>query len=125
MKRQKKSPPRDSSLENDVGTERRRKPRIFDPFPAKVKGTNLDGESFETETVIDNLSADGLYLRLMQRVKQGAKLSVVFQLSLKPGAEAVSQPRVAVKGLVLRTESKPGGVFGVAITFDRARFLFA
>lgn len=84
----------------------------------------MDGESFETETVIDNLSADGLYLRLMRAVKQGAKLSVVFHLSLKTGAEAVSQPRVAVKGLVLRTESKPGGVCGVAITFDRSRFLF-
>jgi hypothetical protein len=121
---QKKSGPSDSSLVNDVGTERRRKPRIYDPFPAKVQGTDINGESFETMTVIDNLSADAMYLRLMQRVKQGTKLSVLFQLSLKTGAEAVSQPRVAVQGSVLRTETRAGGVCGVAITFDRSRFLF-
>ena len=84
----------------------------------------MDGESFESETVIDNLSADGLYLRLLQHVERGASLSVVFQLSLKVGTGADSPPRVAVKGLVLRTESKPGGVWGAAITFDRSRFLF-
>jgi hypothetical protein len=123
MKRQKETTTTERSSVNDVRTERRSSPRIYDPFPATVRGKDADGESFESETVIDNLSADGLYLRLMQHVKQGARLSVVFQLSLKGGSG--SRPRVSVKGLVLRTESKPGGVWGAAITFDRSRFLFS
>ena len=78
--------------------------------------------------MIDNLCADGLYLRLMRPVERGAKLSVVFRLSTSTAAaaaaKAVAQPRVAVKGVVLRSESKPGGACGVAITFERPRFLF-
>src|SRR5262245_29330904 len=62
----------------DAGAERRRHPRLRKPFPATVRGVDAYGESFEADTVLDNLSAGGLYLRLGRCVKQKTKLFVII-----------------------------------------------
>lgn len=101
--------------------ERRSKPRIYVPFHATVRGKRIEGEEFNVETVLDNVSGEGLYMRMMPSVKEGTLLSIV--LSLYTGSSPTPDaPRVVIEGVVLRVENKPGGVCGVAVAFDRVRF---
>ncbi len=101
--------------------ERRRKARIYLPFPAVVEGVNTSGEHFKVDTVLDNLSKEGLYLRVFPCVTQGSEISVVFCLS-ESAVESLS-PRVSIKGTVLRVEERPGGACGVAVQFKSPRFM--
>jgi PilZ domain len=86
-----------------------------------VRGVDVSGEAFEIHTVLDNFSASGLYVRLQRRVDPGMKLFAIVRVSAS-GPE-VPAPRVAVRGVVLRTEPQPNGTWGVAIRFTRYRFL--
>jgi hypothetical protein len=100
--------------------ERRRKARIYIPFPASVEGVDVNGEGFRINAVLDNLSADSLYLRIMERVKPGAILSILFRLSTAATDEAATSS-VAVRGTVIRTDEKPGGACGIAVKFNSPR----
>ena len=104
------------------GVERRGKPRIEIPFPSTVHGVDATGERFAIETVLDNISSSGLYLRLRQRIEPGATLFVIASLSNTQRLDR--QPlRVAMHGVVLRAELKPDGQGGVAMVFSHYRFL--
>lgn len=102
-----------------AGHERRRKPRIATPFPTRVRGVNVAGEAFEVESVLDNLSSDGLYLRLGQQVKEKAKLEFLIRMS---GVEQQQAPTIQAHGVVLRAEIKPGGIVGLAVKLTHHRF---
>jgi hypothetical protein len=104
------------------GTERRIKPRIFEHFRATVHGMNADGEPFTVETVLENISASGLYLRLSQTVEVGAELLVVSRLS-NPANGKNSGPLLAIGGNVIRLGEKNGETCGVAVEFTLTRFL--
>jgi len=104
------------------GIERRRRPRIYDPFPTTVRGIDADGEAFESETVLDNFGAGGLYLRLPRRVEPGAKLDFVIRLSPIPGKD-VDAARVVMHGVVLRADPRPCDICGVAVGSINYRFL--
>ena len=65
----------------DDGKERRRHIRLCASFPVMVRGQDTSGESFEVNTVLENISAGGLYVRLGRCVKQGTKLFAVVRLS--------------------------------------------
>lgn len=101
--------------------DRRSKPRICVPFHATVWGVNNEGEKFTVDTVLDNMSGDGLYMRMMPSVKQGTRLSIEIRLHT-PSQGADGSSRTLVEGIVLRFENKAGGVSGVAVAFDRVRF---
>ena len=101
--------------------ERRRKPRISTPFPARVKGIDADGLAFEVETVLDNLSSDGCYLRIMPCVEKGALIEVVFKLVT--ALDSRPARAVKVKGTVMRADERPGGVCGIAMLFRTRRFI--
>ena len=107
----------------DDGTERRSVLRIELPFPATVRGVNATGERFTIDTLLDNLSTHGLYVRLAHRVPPGARLLVVVRLSTIPDPE-VPAANVALHGVVLRAEPQPDGRWGLAVQFDRHRFLY-
>ena len=102
--------------------DRRRKPRIDEPFAARVRGVDGRGNSFEAEAVLANLSAAGLYLRLKRHVEEGLRLFIFLQLAtrLMPGSKGL---RVAAHGRVLRSEPLPYGACGVAVVFERYRHL--
>jgi hypothetical protein len=106
------------------GTERRSKPRIKGAFPTVVRGVDAGNETFQIETVIDNISAGGLYLRLRQRLEPGMTLFFLTSLST-PGCVNLTAPRLALHGLVLRTELTHGGACGVAVALSNYRFLGA
>jgi hypothetical protein len=98
--------------------ERRRTPRIEVPFPAIVRGVDVDAQAFETHTALDNLSCYGLYLRLAQQVAPGMRLFVVIRLSVAPNANCI-----ALRGVVLRMEPRTG-VFGISVGFTHHRFIY-
>lgn len=100
--------------------ERRSKQRIYNPFPVLVRGTTADGKPFEMHTVLDNLSACGLYLRLPKRLEPGCKLSIAIQFSNTTGFAAPVM-RVLVHGEVIRVNPQPGGIYGLAVAIKRHR----
>jgi PilZ domain len=104
------------------GLERRGKPRLYQAFPVKVRGTDEGGRAFETEALLDNLSVSGLYVFLPHNVEQGAVLTVTIRLS---SAESFvgSAARVLTHGVVVRVKPRADGYYGVAIAFKNYRSL--
>ena len=100
--------------------ERRKKPRISTPFPARVRGITSSGEAFEAESVLDNFSSGGLYIRLTQQVAEQAKLQFSIRMV---GAANAQAPTVEARGIVLRAEAKPGGILGLAVKLTHHRFM--
>lgn len=100
--------------------ERRSKSRIYDPFPATVRGVDVSGTPFQGKTVIDNISTGGLYLRLMQRLERRTTLYIVVQLS---NTQIDGEPglRLHLSGEVLRVEPRVGGACGFAISIKHNR----
>jgi hypothetical protein len=107
-----------------TGQERRTSLRIQTPFPAAVRSVEVADQPFEEHTVLDNFSNYGLYLRLARRVRQGMRLFVLLRFSVSPNADA-AVAWIELHGLVLRTESHPGSVFGTAIRVTHRRFIYA
>ena len=110
------------SLPSERLVERRRKPRIVEYFPVKVRGVDANGEAFELDATLDNLSAGGLYMKLTRRVESDKRLFIVIRLSAA-FTDKVSAPRIAVRGRVVRSEQQSTGTYGLAIAFTRHRFL--
>jgi len=102
--------------------ERRGTSRIFDPFPAIVSGVDESGTTFKSTTIIDNISTTGLYLRLMQRPENRAKLYIVVQLS-NAMVDSESMMRLHISGEVLRVEPRLGGACGLAISIKHNRLI--
>jgi hypothetical protein len=103
--------------------ERRSVPRIAAPFPATVRGVDQAGDRFRIDTVLDNFSAAGLYVRLARPIEPGATLFVVVRFTVAP-APKLAAPGVAARGVVVWAEPQPGA-WGIAMKFTRQRFLYA
>ena len=102
--------------------ERRRYPRLYEPFPMLARGVEAGGAACETGTVLDDCSAGGLSLRLPWRVAVGATLCAVVRLTTDLFSWAAA-PCVAVHGVVRRVESRPDGTYGAGVACTRHRFL--
>jgi hypothetical protein len=107
-----------------TGHERRNSTRIQTPFPVMVRSVEVNEQPFEEHTILDNLSSCGLYLPLTRRVRQGVTLFVLIRFSVSYDADA-SVAWIELYGKVLRTEPRPGSVFGTAIRFTHHRFIYA
>jgi hypothetical protein len=103
-----------------AGSERRKKPRTTTPFPTIVRGVNVAGEEFEVQSVLDNLSSGGLYIRLGQRVKEKTKLEFLIRMSVAQHADAAT---VQARGVVLRVDKQSAGVYGLAVKLTHHRFM--
>lgn len=104
------------------GKERRRKPRIYVPFPATVRGALGSEERFEANTQLENISARGLYLRMSEPIQPGTRIFVVVHLATTSSRENPT-PRVAIRGIVQRVELQADDTFGVAVAITHHRFL--
>jgi len=102
--------------------ERRKKPRLAFPFPVRIRGSDAMGRLFETNTVLDNLSADGLYVRLMRRVNPGARMFFLIQFSVNEMAELTTS-LLAATGYVCRAESQSEGGWGLGVQLSKHRFM--
>ena len=110
---------RQEKMTSTHSAERRRHLRIALPFPAAVVGVNDEGRPFECRTVTDDLSAGGVYLRVAERVREGAEVSVTARLSVSTDRGMV----VRLRGRVLRAEGKPGGAYGLAVQVEESNIL--
>jgi PilZ domain len=106
-----------------TGQERRGSPRIETPFPAAVRSVDIGNQPFKEYVVLDNLSSGGLYLRLARQIQPGTRLFVLIRLSIAPDDDS-STACIALHGVVLRVEPRPGGVFGTAINLAHYRFIY-
>ena len=106
----------------EVHPERRRKPRISEPFKVKVSGKDALGENFEFDTVVDNLSSTGVFLKLPLDVSFGAKVSMLIRLSTAH-IEAREVAKVSVEALVVRKEMVKDKIWGVAFKILKRRFV--
>ncbi len=106
-----------------TGVERRHDLRVELPFSAVVRGVDGTGDRFEEEVVLESLSARGLYVRLRRPMAIGTTLFICVKLWLSDDAD-VRGPQVAVLGTVVRAEGQPDNRCGIAVTFDRHRFLY-
>ncbi len=110
------------SINAGVQIDRRRNLRIYEHFALKVRGVDAEGEKFDIDTVIENLSSGGLYFRLNQRVALGERLFfVIYMLTVRE--EQRTAPVVAAHGKVIRSESKDVGSYGMGVAFYHHRFL--
>ena len=102
---------------------RRNHERLFGPCVAMVRGVDTRGETFTESTVLDNVSAGGLMLKLQRDVPMGARLLIVFAFSTV-ALQDVPVPKVAAHGEVRRVElDSASNVRGVAVRFQHHRFL--
>ena len=102
--------------------ERRFSPRVKVSFPARVRGMDASSRTFREDTVLDNLSDGGAYVRLTRKVKEGSDVMVAVRLSTVMDSRVLAL-RLAAHGTVLRTEPQPDGTWGVAVEFGRRRVL--
>jgi hypothetical protein len=107
-----------------TGNERRASSRIQTPFPVVVRSVEVNEQPFEEHSILDNLGSCGLYLPLTRRVRDGVILFVLIRFSVSHDADA-SVAWIELYGKVLRTEPRPGGLFGTAIRFTHRRFIYA
>ena len=94
-----------------VVSRKGRQPRIYIPLDTIVEGVNRAGARFRCRTVLDNLSKEGLYLRLQEDIAVGTRVSFVIQLSKHGMCQEGA-------GTVLRVEQRLDGKRGVAIKMD-------
>jgi hypothetical protein len=94
---------------------------LREPFPILVQGVDARGRPFRADTVIENLSVTGLYVRLEHEIMAGARLSMILHMA--PTYRRIRAARVAALGIAARTESLPDGKFGVGVSFTQHRVL--
>ncbi|HYJ89292.1 MAG TPA: PilZ domain-containing protein [Pyrinomonadaceae bacterium] len=99
--------------------ERRRKPRISEPFPARIWGVDSGDLPFNVDCVLDNISSTGLYLRMPRRVNAGSEVRLIVHLLSGPTTGVTA----AIQGQILRTEVLADGKHGHAIAINKHRFL--
>jgi hypothetical protein len=109
-----------SALETQA--ERRRKPRINHPFGVKVSGRDTLGEAFAFDTVIDNMSSTGIFLKLPRDVSFGAKVSMLVRLSTRK-QEDLEVANVSLEAVVIRKELLQDESWGLAFLITRRRFV--
>jgi len=106
----------------DIGrhyVERRRKPRLAEPFPARLSGIDSGLAPFYVDCLLDNISSTGLYLRMPKFVDSGSKVRLIVHL-LNGSCEGAT---VALQGCILRSELQADGKHGLAIAIKNHWFL--
>jgi len=102
-------------------SDRRIKPRIICDYPAIIEGYDVDGNKFNEDGKLANLSASGLFMRANCKIENGSKLSVTILLTSPP--LDIDTPKIATNGIVVRTEPQIDGTCGIAVKFNNYKFL--
>jgi hypothetical protein len=91
-------------------------------YHGRVRSVDGIGDTFKTDVIIDNLSVNGLYLRIPWNIKQGSQTCIALPLSTDL-ADVSHKMAVTTRGVALRSEPKSDGSWGVAVAFARYRVL--
>ncbi len=90
-------------------------------YAAIVRGKDLEGKRFEEHARVINLSSGGVYMLLNRAIPVGEDLTV--RIALPTGSLSLGSSKLATSGTVMRGEPKTSGFFGIAVKFNRYRFL--
>ena len=101
--------------------DRRAKPRSNCDYAAIVEGLDGNGNIYNDQGRLVNLSASGLFMLVNRDIESGAAVSITIFLS-DPVVE-VSAPRLSTNGTVVRKEQRTDGSCGVAVKFNNYQFL--
>ena len=114
----------DRPFDTKVGTtskDRRRKPRTYDSFPARVLGVDVDGRKFETEVTLENLSSSGLCAFLPNRMELGTDLLALIRFLAEWYQDGSytedTYARVAAWGKIVRSKVRSDGTNETAVAF--------
>src|SRR5438876_11017966 len=100
--------------------QRRLSPRVHFPYTARLWSTDAAGRTWKADTVLDNISTGGLYLRLNRCVRAAAHVHVAVRLSAA-SAETYPALGLVAECAVLRIEPHPGKTWRAAVEFRRLR----
>ncbi len=114
--------PATPQVEDFAGSDRRRKPRIYDPIPLNVRGVGADGEPYEFETVTVNIGAGGVCALAPRTLRAGEVIFLSIRF-LHAGSAPPHAPKVAARATVQRAEELPGGLFQFAAQFTLRRIV--
>ena len=87
---------------------------IQGPFPALVRGLDVAGQKFETETILEHLSPSIFYLRLSKAVESDSRLFVITR---------VARAKIALLCVVRIIEPPAEGHYGLIADIKHCRFL--
>jgi hypothetical protein len=102
--------------------ERRFSARVEVSFPARLRSIDDCGCTIKEDTILDNISDGGVYLRVIQKVKEGSHVVVVVRLSTATDPQLLAL-RLVAHGKVLRAEPQDDGTWGLAVEFRTRRVL--
>jgi len=102
-------------------SERRHEPRVACTLPAIVRHITSSGSRISEPARIINFSMANLYLQVNTAVEVGEHLLILFWFD--PHPEKTQSQALAVRGTARRVERIPNGTFGVAVHFERHRFV--
>ena len=101
--------------------DRRIKPRVICDYPVIIEGYDGDGNKYNENAKLANLSASGLYMKANRNIENGSILSVTILLT--SALIEKDTPKIATNGIVVRTEPQIDGTCGIAVKFNHYRFL--
>ena len=98
--------------------ERRKEWRFELPLSTIVEGDLPKGNTFEEETILENISSTGAYFCLDSGITVGSKLNLV--IDLPPSLTEGKKIKMALGGLTVRLEkiNREDKQQGVALRFD-------
>jgi hypothetical protein len=95
--------------------EKRLETRLYGLYPLLMRVKNSKGQAITSHTVADNVCSGGLYFQHPQTLLAGGRIFTLMQLSESVG--------IAARGRILRHESKPYALTGIAICFSHTRII--
>jgi len=101
--------------------EQRLKPRIKCNYVATIQGRDGSGKKFKEKGRVLNLSRSGIFLILNQAIPDCDE--VLVRITFPTGILEYGSSKLATTGTVVRRELCLDGNFGVAINFQKFRFL--
>jgi hypothetical protein len=87
-------------------------------YHGSVRGVDGNGDTFKTDVIIDNMSANGLYLRIPRNIRQGSQTCIALRLSTNL-ADMSHKMAVTIREAALRGEPGCEGSWSVAFVFAR------
>ena len=99
--------------------ERRAKIRISEPFPTTVSGIDSQGEPFELDCVLENMSSTGLYLKIPRELEQGSEVKMIVKLS----SVSSSGAGASIRGVTLRSDPQSDENWGLAVAISECAFI--
>jgi hypothetical protein len=110
-----------TDLKIDRVPERRQEPRSKCDFIARIRGHDENGKPFEEFGKAVNLSRHGVYILLNRKIPNGMKLSI--RIAIPNGYLELGTSKLAVHGMVVRSEYHSEMVYGIAVKFHEFKFV--